>query len=76
MSETDDYFAAHERLALLAIEATDRGSNPEVLAEIVEKAPDKALLLALAIAHAEDRALRGEAPGPPAASVRPDEMSR
>ena len=31
---------------------------------------DLALLLALAIAHAEDRALKGEAPGPPADFLR------
>ncbi|MBA2768583.1 MAG: hypothetical protein H0U35_05535 [Sporichthyaceae bacterium] len=61
----DDHIDAHERLALLAIEATDR-QDPDVLEEIVDKADNVALLLQLAIAHAEDRALRGEAPGPSA----------
>lgn len=78
-AEVEGYFAVHERLAVLAVEATDRSGDPDVpdvVAEIVAKAPDTALLLSLAIAYAEDRALRGEAPGPPtdvtAASVRPE----
>lgn len=59
----DQYIDVHERLALVAIEATDRGADGiPVLREVVEQADDLALLLSLAIAHAEDRALRGEVP--------------
>lgn len=67
--EIDDYFAAHEHLAMLAVEASDRGADPTVpvvMEEIVNRADDVALLLTLAIAQAEERALRGEAPGRPA----------
>ena len=68
-NEVDKYVDAHEQLAMLAVEATDTGNAADVLAvinRIVDRAPDKAVLLALAIACAEDRALRGEAPGRPA----------
>jgi hypothetical protein len=64
---------AHERLAMIAIEASDRcgGEGHGVIREVVERADSAPLLLELAIALAEERALRGEAPvGPPADNLR------
>ena len=65
-NEVDQYVDKHEQLAVLAVQATDTGTAADVMARmnrIVNRAPDKAMLLALAIAYAEDRAVRGEAPG-------------
>lgn len=75
-AEAAEYFAAHEHLALLAIEASDKGSDPDIMAEIVERAPDTALLLTLAIALAEDRALRGDAPEGPPVDITAEEHNR
>jgi hypothetical protein len=50
-----DYFAEHERLALLAIAAADRREFT-VLTEIAEEAGNQGLLLYLAITLGEERA--------------------
>ena len=67
VSGTDVSFDEHERLALamLAVEAGDVADVEEAMRKIIASAPDAtdvALLLTLAIAHAGDRALRGESP--------------
>jgi len=75
MNEIDDYLAEHEHLALLAVETTDRWPDPTVpvvMEEIVNRAPDVALLLTLAIVQAEERALRGEAPDGPRPEILAD----
>jgi len=67
VSGADVSFDEHERLALamLAVEAGDVADVEEAMRKIIASAPDAtdvALLLTLAIAHAGDRALRGESP--------------
>jgi len=64
-------FEAHERLAWLAIEVTDRmsggGDNGNLyyaLEELIDRADSPPLLLALAIAFAQDRATDSAASPP------------
>ena len=57
MTDIHGYIAAHERLAVLAVEASDRNGD-DVMAQIVDRADDVTLLLSLAIAFAEERAQR------------------
>ncbi len=67
-SKVNEYMEAHERLALLAIQASNK-REIGVLEEIVARADNFALLLNFAIAHAQT----GGVPDPPADSVRTDE---
>jgi hypothetical protein len=69
MSDTAGYLDAHEHMAMLAIEGTDRQEPPEffeaLVAKVEQDGGNVALLLALAIALADERALRGESPEAP-----------
>lgn len=69
MTDGDLSFAEHDRLALalLAVEAGDLADVKEAMREIIASAPegaDVALMLSLALAHAGDRALSGQASVP------------
>jgi len=69
VTDGDVSFDEHERLALalLAVEAGDFADVKEAMKEIIASAPDGAdvaLILSLALAHAGDRALSGQASVP------------